>query len=188
MTLLLIGIAIFLGIHLFRYFPARDELLRSLGDGPYRGLFSVVSAAGLGLMIWGLWSVRDAPEAAAMLYEPAPWTRHAAMLLVLLGFISLAVSFHKGRLRLWLRNPMSIGIALWAFGHLLANGEVASVYFFGAFLLLALVDIAVNTARGRIPQIVPKPSHDAIAIVAGLILYAVFLLGFHPYVLNLPIV
>jgi uncharacterized membrane protein len=82
---------------------------------------------------------------------------------------------------------MSVGFALWAGAHLLANGKVAAVLFFGGFLGLALVDIAVSTARGDNPRHVPKPRHDLIAVVAGLILYAFFLLVFHPLVLNVPV-
>ena len=105
-----------------------------------------------------------------------------------LAFIALAASFHKGRLKLWLRQPQSIAIALWATAHLLANGKVAAVLFFSGFLVLAIIDIAVSTARGDVPNYVPKPSHDIIAVVAGLILYGIFLFLFHPLVLNVPIV
>ena len=188
MSLLLPGIVIFLGAHLLLYTPLKPALRQSSGEGQFKGAFSLVSAIGLGLMIWGLIRTRGGPEAADVLYFPAPWTRHAAMLLVLLGFLSLAVSFHRGRLKRILRNPMSIGIGLWALAHLLANGKAASVWFFGTFLVLAVIDIAVSTARGKVPQYEVKPSHDAISIAAGVILYVVFLFGFHPYVLNLPIV
>jgi hypothetical protein len=110
------------------------------------------------------------------------------MALVLLAMICIAIFLHKGRLKLWLRHPMSIGVALWAAGHLLSNGKAASVVLFGSFLLYALLDIAMNTMRGNMPNFLPKPRHDVISVAAGLVLYAFFLFIFHPYVLNLPIV
>lgn len=188
MTVLIVGMIILFGSHLLLYTSLRPALKARFGERSFKAAFAAVALVGLGLMIWGYAMTRSGPAAADILYWPAAWTRHAAMLLVLLGFISLAVSFHKGRLKLWLRNPMSIGIALWAVGHLLANGRLAAVLFFGGFLGLALIDIAVSTARGQAPGFTPKPRHDIIAVVAGVVLFAFFLLVFHPYALNVPIV
>jgi hypothetical protein len=61
------------------------------------------------------------------------------------------------------------------------------VLLFGSFLVYSLIDIAYNTAKGNKPDLVPKPIHDLIAVVAGVILFLVFAYGFHPYVLNLPV-
>ena len=189
MVILLAGVILFLGVHLFSYArDARARLLARLGEGPYKGVYSLISGLGLGLMIWGYVLTRAGPSAADVLYWPPSWGRHATMLLVLLGMICIGIYLHKGRLKLWLRNPMSIGVALWAGGHLLSNGEMASVILFGSFLLYALIDILVNTARGTVPSFMPKPRHDLISIVTGLVLYAFFLFVFHPYVLNVPIV
>jgi uncharacterized membrane protein len=187
MTTLILGMIILFGGHLALYTSLRAKLVASLGEKPFKGAFTLVALIGLGLMIWGYAMTRSGPEAANILYWPPAWARHAAMLLVLLAFVSLAASFHKGHLKLWLRQPQSIGIALWATAHLLANGKVAAVLFFGGFLGLALIDIAVSTARGKVPHYVPKPRHDLIAVVAGLILFGFFLLVFHPLVLNVPI-
>jgi uncharacterized membrane protein len=187
MTTLIIGMIILFGGHLALYTPLRPALRARMGEGPFKGAFALVALIGLGLMIWGYSMTRAGPEAANILYWPAGWTRHAAMLLVLLGFISLTASFHRGYLKLWLRQPQSIGIALWAGAHLLANGKVSAILFFGGFLGLALIDIAVSTARGDVPRHEPKPAHDLIAVAGGVILYAIFLLLFHPLVLNVPL-
>jgi uncharacterized membrane protein len=189
MAILLAGVILFFGIHFFSYAQeTRARLVARLGEGPYKGVYSLLSAIGLGLMIWGYVLNRAGPAAADVLYWPPSWGRHVTMLLVLLGMISIAIYLHKGRLKLWLRNPMSIGVALWAGGHLFSNGEVASVILFGSFFLYALIDILVNTARGNIPNFTPKPRHDLISIAAGLALYAFFLFVFHPYVLNVPVI
>jgi uncharacterized membrane protein len=190
MTLLFIGIVIFVGVHLLAMLlpGPRDRLQARLGEGPYKGLFSLVSAVGLGFMIYGFYTTRGMLEPDDYLYAPAPWTRHAAMGLVLLAFIFIGASHGKGYLKLWLKQPMSIGIGLWAIAHLLANGERPDVIFFASFLALAVLDIILSTMRGKLPHHVPQVKSDVRAVVIGVILYLIFLFGFHPYILKLPIV
>ena len=189
MTLLVIGLILFLSVHLFSYFrSARGALIARWGEKQYKGIYALISAVGFGLIIWGYSQTRAGPAAADILYWPPSWARHATMFLVLLAMVCFAIYFHRGWLKLWLRNPMSIRVALWAAGHLLSNGKLSSVILFGAFMLYGLIDITVNTARGYEPSFIPNPRHDVISIIAGLVLYAFFLLIFHPYVLNLSIV
>jgi uncharacterized membrane protein len=190
MSLLVIGVVIFAGVHLLVMFlpGARNRLQERLGEGPYKGLFSLVSLIGLGLMIYGFYTTRGTLEPADYLYTPAPWTRHAAMGLVLLAFIFVGASHGKGYLKLWLKQPMSIGFGLWAFAHLLANGERPDVILFGSILGLAVLDIILSTMRGKLPHHAPQIKSDVRAVIIGVILYLVFLFGFHPYILKLPIV
>lgn len=190
MTLLYIGIVIFLGAHVLAMIlpEARDRLRTRMGENPYKGIFSLVSAVGLILMIYGFYTANQALEPDDYIYTPAPWTRHAAMGLVLLAFIFLGASHGKGYLKLWLQQPMSIGIGLWAFAHLLANGTRPAIIFFGTFLVLAVLDIILSTMRGKVPNHAPQVKSDVRAIIIGVIIYLVFLFGFHPYILHLPIV
>src|SRR5262245_27212784 len=190
MTLLYIGTVIFVGVHLLSMsLPGpRDRLRTRMGENPYKGIFSLISAVGLILMIYGFYTANQTLEANAYIYTPAAWTRHAAMGLVLLAFIFLGASHGRGYLKLWLKHPMSIGIGLWAFAHLLANGERPAIVFFGAFLVLAVLDIILSTMRGKVPHHEPRAKSDVMAVIIGIIVYLVFLFGFHPYILNLPIV
>lgn len=190
MTLLLIGIVIFAGIHLLAMLlpSARDRLQGRLGEGPFKGLFSLVSLIGLGLMIFGFYTTRGTLEPDDYLYTPAPWTRHAAMGLVLLAFIFLGASHGKSYLKLWLKQPMSIGFGLWACAHLLANGDRPGVILFASILAIASLDIILSTMRGKLPHHEPQVKSDVRAVIIGVILYLIFLFGFHPYVLKLPIV
>lgn len=189
MTELYIGMILLGGIHLLAIlFPAWREALRArLGAMVWKGLYALVSLAGLGFLIAGFLQSRSGPLAADWLYFPAPWTRHVTMLFVLLAFILIGAAHGKGYLKLWLRNPMSIGIALWALGHLLANGKRVDVYIFGTFLVVALADIVMSELHGKRPSHQPSVRSDMIAVMVGMILYVIFLLGFHPYVLNLPV-
>ncbi|QPC44671.1 NnrU family protein [Kaustia mangrovi] len=187
MTTLIVGIVIFFGLHLVPLTPLRDSLMARMGKGPYKGAFSVASLVGLGIMIWGFAQTRYGPAAAEIVYWPPVWGRHLTMLLVLLAFISLAIYLHKGRMKRWLKHPLAIAIALWATGHLVSNGDLGSVLFFGAFLVFGLLDIVVQTARGRVAQFTVKPRHDYIAPVAGIVMYAV-VLYLHPWLFGATVV
>lgn len=190
MLYLIAGIVVFAGVHLFSMlFPGhRDKLFQRLGEGPFKGLYSLISLAGLGLMIWGFWTLSSGPAASDFIYMPAESMRHVTMLLVLLGFICLGAFHGKGYLKLWLRNPFSVSIVLWSFGHLLSNGRVYDVLLFGTFLVLAVLDIVLSTARGKRPSHEPNFRSDGAAVIIGVALYAVLLFGFHPYILNVPVI
>jgi uncharacterized membrane protein len=186
MTALYIGLFLFGGSHLFSVlFPAvRNRLQAWMGESAYKGLYSVVSLIGLVLM--GLGYVQTRFD-GTLLYEPYDGARHITMLLALLGFILVGANGGKGYLRLWLQHPFSIGISLWSIGHLMANGKTAVVLIFGTFLLLSLLDIAANLVRGERVVFDPIIRRDVTAVIAGVVLYGVFLLGFHPYVLGIPV-
>lgn len=189
MTLLLIGCLLFGGSHLFSILlpGLRDSLRNRFGEKPWKGLYSIVSLLGLVLMVVGYSQTRSGPATADVLYEPWDGMRHATMLLTLLAFILVGASHGKGYLKLWLHNPMSLGIALWSGGHLLVNGQRSDVWLFGTFLVVSLADILLSELRGKRPNYVPRLRSDVIAVAVGMVLYAVFLLGFHPYVLNIPV-
>jgi uncharacterized membrane protein len=82
---------------------------------------------------------------------------------------------------------MSIGIGLWSGGHLLANGKRTDVYMFGMFFVVAMADIVMSEIRGKRPAHEPRLRSDIIAVIVGVILYFIFLFGFHPFVLSLPV-
>ena len=95
------------------------------------------------------------------------------MLLVLVALVLLAAAHGKSHIRLLVKHPMSLGVGLWAAGHLLVNGNLSEVLLFGGFLTLSVLDIIVNTARGNVPSYEPKVKHDIIAVVGGGVLFAV---------------
>jgi len=178
MTILIAGLALFFGIHSVRIVAGgfRDAQIAA-NPGRWKGLYSLVSAAGVGLILWGWMQYRPA---APVLYDPPAWGRHLAMTLILPAFILLIASQGpSGRIRATVRNPMLIAVVLWAFAHLMANGDLASVILFGAFLAYAAVDLVSVSLRGD-----PAPPRgavvsDVIAVVFGSGLYVLFLLFAH---------
>ena len=190
MTLIRIGIVLFLVPHFYSMLmPAtRDRLKAQFGENAFKGIYALASFLGLGLIVWGYHAAWAAGEGTANYYDPPAWGRHVTMLFVLMAFILVGASHGKGHLRKILRNPMSLGVSLWAAGHLLANGRLIDVTIFGAFLVLGLLDIVLCTLRGKALDYVPSSRSDVIAVAAGMVLYVIFLFGFHPYVLGLPVV
>ena len=186
MTLLYLGILLFGGSHFFsEMFPAvRNRLQARLGEQSYKGTYSIISLVGLVLLGWGYVQTRNN---GVLLYEPVAGAAHVTLLLVLIGFVLIS-SFHgKGYIRKFVQNPFSWGVLLWSLGHLLANGKVAVVLIYGLLFVISVVDIAVNMARGNRPVYEPRIRSDIIAVVAGVVIYLLAGLVFHPYVLGVPV-
>ena len=178
MTILILGLALFLGVHSARIVagPFRDSQLAA-NPGRWKSLYALASAVGLGLIIWGWILYRPA---APQLYSPPAWGRHAAMALVLPAFILLAgANGPVGRIKATVRHPMLIGVILWSGGHLLANGDQASVLLFGAFLAYGVVDLFSALGRGEPAPVATRPIADLIMLAAGTALYALFVLYLH---------
>ncbi len=183
------GMALFGAPHLFSLFMpgARDDLKSRLGEGAYKGLYSLVSLAGVVFLGIGYWHGRAGPAALDMVYEPLLWARHITITLAWIGWILIAASHGKGHIKAWVKHPMSWGFALWATGHLLVNGERAVVYIFALILALAVLDIILSTTRGKFKPFEPRVRSDVIAVVVGTVVFLVLALGFHPWVLNIPV-
>jgi uncharacterized membrane protein len=188
MTILILGIIVFLGIHSVRIVaPAfRDAQIAARGQGTWKGIYSLVSVVGLVLIVWGYSLAR--PE-AAFIYEPPTWIKHINLLLMLLAFISLMVAdLPAGRLKPILRHPMLIGVKLWAFGHLLANGDLASLILFGSFLAWAIWDRIAVKQRGDLGAAVSGSiKYDIIAVVVGIALYVLFVWKAHEWLFGVPV-
>jgi uncharacterized membrane protein len=189
MTLLYLGILIFAGTHLFSMLlpNMRRQVLANWGENSYKGVYSLASLLGVVLMAVGYWQARNGELAGVSYYQPAAGLRHATMSLVPIGFILIASNGGNGYIRKFVRHPFSIGFSLWAIGHLLANGEIYVVPIFAMFLALSVLDILLSTARGGRAEFAPSAKRDVIAVVAGLVAFAVFAFGFHPYILGLPV-
>jgi uncharacterized membrane protein len=185
MTIFITGLVIFFGVHLIPMTPLKPALHRAIGANPYKGLFSLASAVGLGLTIWGFSMLRSGP-AAFPLYWPPEWAKMVTTIMVLLAFICLGAFHGKGYLKKWLRHPMSIGIALWSGGHLLSNGRQAAVILFACFLVYALLDIIVGVAKGKNPTHEPRIRSDILAVVIGIAVF-VFFAWFHQYMVGIPL-
>ncbi|AKR55130.1 NnrU family protein, required for expression of nitric oxide and nitrite reductases (Nir and Nor) [Devosia sp. H5989] len=178
MWILIAGLVVFFAIHCIRIVaPDFRERQLAQNERRWKGIYSLVSLVGLGLIIWGWWVYRgEAPE----IYEPPAWGRHVTMLLVLLAFILLAASnMPAGYIKTWVQHPMLTGVFLWALGHLLANGDQASLLLFGSFLVYSLLDRIAVAVRPAPPVAFVSARSDVLAIVIGVVIYAIFVLYLH---------
>ncbi len=175
MTKLIWGMVLFFGAHLISLSPLRAAIVSKMNENAYKGVYSLIALAGLGLMIWGFILARAGPDAARIVYDPIVGSSHGTMLLVLVALVLLAAAHGKSHIKLWVKHPMSLGVGLWAIGHLLVNGNLSEVLLFGGFLALSVLDFIVSTARGKVPSYEPRLKSDIIAVVVGLVLYGVFI-------------
>ena len=180
MAWLVLGLVLFLGMHSVSIVaPAwRDAQVAQRGEMPWKGLYTAVSIAGFVLLIVGYGAARRSP---VVLYDPPTWTRHLALLLMLPVFPLFLATYLPGRLKETARHPTLVAVKLWAVAHLLANGMLHDVLLFGGFLAWAVADrISLKRRTPRpIPGAPPRPANDLIAIVAGLVLYGVFVTWGH---------
>jgi uncharacterized membrane protein len=189
MTLLILGLAVFLGVHSISIVApsARDRWASAMGANAWRGLYSLLAIAGFVLLVYGYGQARQVP---VVLYAPPIWLRHLALLLMVPVFPMLFAAYLPGRIKTALKHPMLAAVKLWALAHLLANGNLADVLLFGGFLAWAVLDrISFKRRVARPVQgAAASPWNDAVAIVGGLTVYVVTLLWLHRVLIGMPLV
>ena len=184
MVLLVIGLFAFVAVHLIPCFTTlRTALVERLGDNKYRSVFSIVSAVGLVMIVWGFSTAQF-----HSVYQPFPWGRSLALGLVPIALILFVASKMPTHIRALLRHPMLIGLLLWALAHLCANGDLRSILLFGslgaysAFALVSQFFRVQESSDERSPQL----KMDAVAIVVGTVV-AGLLAKFHGTIFGMPI-
>ena len=180
MTLLVLGLLLFLGIHSVSIVAPgwRDTQAARLGVLPWKAIYSVISLVGFVLLVIGYSAARQSP---VVLYTPPTSMRHLAALLMLPVFPLLIAAYMPGRIKAAVKHPMLLAVKFWALAHLLANGTLADVLLFGGFLAWAVADrISVKRRPLRpIPGAPASKANDLIAVVGGLLVYALFVGGAH---------
>jgi uncharacterized membrane protein len=149
MSALILGLLMFLGMHSARIVAEgwRSDVIARRGPGAWKGLYSVVSLVGFGLIVWGYGQARLAPQ---VLWASPLWTRHLAGLLVLLALVLLTAAYvPRNGIKARLHHPMVLGVMLWALAHLLANNTLADLLLFGGFLLWSVLDFRAARRRDR---------------------------------------
>jgi uncharacterized membrane protein len=184
MTLLILGLVLFLGMHSTRIVADdfRSAQVARLGLNGWKAIYSVVSIAGFALLVYGYGLAREAPT---VLFVPPPWMRHVTALLTIPAFVLLAAAYVPGtRIKRAVGHPMVAGVKIWAFAHLLSNGTLADVVLFGSFLAWAVFDYVAarrrDRAAGRVYPTGPV-ARDVTAVAIGLAAYVVFAFWLHAW-------
>ena len=188
--ILVLGLAVFLATHVFVSFrEARAGVIERLGLPLYRGLFAIVSLAGLALIIWGYAQYRA--HDLIQLWSPPAFMRHITTGLVLFAVIFVMAAFIPSHIRTRLKHPMLAGVKTWALAHLLSNGDLGSVLLFGTFLAWGVYARIAAKRRGDIGAAAkPTPdswTNDIIVVIIGIAVFLALGFWFHPYVIGVPV-
>src|SRR3954447_25848371 len=192
MLILILGLVIFLGTHVFTMRrEARAAAIARLGERPYKALYSLVSLLGLVLIVWGFGRYR-AYEWIDVWYPPV-WTRHLALLLVWAAFIAFVAAYLPGRIKRALKHPMLAGVKIWALAHLLANGDLGSILLFGSILAWAVLARISAKRRDEVrdhagPAAAPAGArNDVLAVAIGTAIFLAFLFRLHLWLIGVPV-
>lgn len=184
MTLMIAGLLIFFAIHMVPWSGAlRESLVSKMGLNPYKGVFSLIALAGIVLIVIG-----KGQAAFVSVWDPSPQLQHLTRLLVLAGFILLPAAHMKTNIKRFTRHPMLWGVVLWGVGHLLANGDRASMVLFGSFVVYSLAAMASANARGASKSVERYGiGKDLMVVVAGVVAYLV-LMWLHGSLFGYPLI
>lgn len=170
MDILIIGLVLVLGVHLVRIVGLRGPLVRLISEPLYAVFYSVISAVGLALVIYGHILSHPSPT----IWLPPEWTRTVALFAIPVSLVLLVAAYLPSHIRSLTRHPMTLAVFLWSGAHLLANGELASMVLFGSFFVWSVIILIEAYARGGAFARPGRWAADAAAIVIGLGAAALF--------------
>jgi uncharacterized membrane protein len=182
MTALIVGLVVFLGIHSARIVAEgpRQAFIAQRGEKAWKGLYTVISLAGFALLVWGYGQARQQP---VVLWAAPTWLRHVAALLTLISFVLLTAAYvPRNAIKARVHHPMTVGVKVWAFAHLIANNTLADVLLFGGFLVWSIATFAAARRRDRAngtTYAAGTASRTAITVVVGTVAWVVFALWLH---------
>lgn len=191
MLVLVVGLIIFVAIHLLPTTPAlRNGLVERYGESTYKLAFSAVALLGLVLIVVGYGRVQGLPSKNPDLWYPPLWTRHIAYSLMPISFVLLAAAYIPSRIKAVTKHPMLVAVKLWALAHLLTNGDAASLLLFGSLLAFAVYDrISLKHRASANVAVAPSGySGDILAIAIGLAAFVAMLLWGHARLIGVPLV
>lgn len=190
LSIMIAGLALFLGVHTFTTLrPQRAAVIARLGEGGYKAIYSLLSFAGLALIVWGFSLYRQ--TGWINVWHPPVAMRHIAVALMLPAVILVVASYIRGRIYTAVKHPMLAGVKLWAVLHLLANGDLGAIVLFGSILGWAVYDrisLKHRTDPGAPPIPVGGLVNDAIAVAVGIVAYLALAFAFHPLVIGVPVI
>ena len=187
MLVLILGLLIFLGLHSVRIVADgwRSQTITRIGAQPWKGLYSLASIVGFGLIVWGFGLARQQP---VQWWSPPLAMRHLAALLTLIAFVLLAAAYVPGNgIKARLHHPMVLAVKVWALAHLLANGNAAHVVLFGAFLVWAVFNFSAARRRDRVAGTVYAPGNRGatlLTVITGGLAWSAFAFWLHGWLIG----
>ena len=182
-TLLVIGLLTFFGVHLVPTAPSlHDRLVARLGENGWKGLMSLIALAGFVMIVLGWQRAPFLP-----VYTPPEWGHWLPRVLMLPALILLAAAYIPSNVKRYTRHPMLWATVIWAVAHLCANGDRRSLLLFGSFLAWSLFDMWSANRRGaRLRDTPVSPVYELAVVVAGTVAYLLFA-RFHGALFGVPV-
>ncbi len=185
MFYLALGIILWAGAHLVATLRPgfRDALIAKLDANKYRGLFSLVVVAAIGLIVFG-WRNSHSIH----VYDPPLWNSPLTIFFVWIAFVLMAASAPANNIKRFVRHPQLTGVLVWAGAHLLANGDNRSLMLFGGLGVWALLEIFLINKRDGAwekPEAVPFTRDLKIALIATVVVVVLMML--HPFFTGMQI-
>jgi uncharacterized membrane protein len=189
LAILVLGLALFLGAHVFVTLRApRAALIKDIGEGRYKGLMALVSLAGLVLIGYGFGQYRA--TGWIDVWSPPGWTYYITQILMWPASIFVVAAYSRGNIWRALKHPMLVGVKTWAAAHLISNGDLGSIVLFASFLAWAVYDrITLKHRSDPGAPAIPVGGHrnDTIALVVGTVLFLALGFIFHPLVVGVAV-
>ncbi|NLS15526.1 NnrU family protein [Rhizobium sp. P40RR-XXII] len=187
MALLILGIVLFLGIHLIRVVAPglRSSMIASLGESGWKIAYSIASIVTLIILVYGFGQARDMTP----IWSPPFWMSHITILLMLFAMICLTASLlPAGHIAVRTKHPMVLSVKIWALAHLLSNGDGAAMLLFAAFLAWGVILRISLKRRERAGEITLRPfvsaKYDLYAVVIGAIVWALIIWKLHAWIIG----
>lgn len=188
LSVLILGLVVFIANHLFVTFRgARARMIARLGNATYRALFGLVSTIGVVLIVWGYADYRA--HDWIQIWSPPAFMRHITVGLMLFAAILLTAVFIPSHIKARAKHPMLAAVKIWAFAHLLVNGDLGGMLMFGSFLAWAVyARIAAKRRKDFVAPVAPVGwGNDVIVVAVGIVVYLALGFAFHPIVIGVPV-
>lgn len=188
LAILILGLVLFVANHVFTVFRgARAAAMARLGKPVYHALYGGVSLVGVALIVWGFADYRAGEW--VQIWSPPAFMRHITLGLMLIAAILLMAAFFPSHIKARTKYPLLAAVVVWAFAHLLANGDLGGMLMFGT--LLAWAAYARIAAEYRTDVALPAAPKtwggDVLVVIAGVALYLALGFWFHPHVIGLMV-
>lgn len=163
------GILLFFVMHLLPFSPIKQILKAKLGEKLYKAIYSLIVLLSVYLMVIGYqqWD-------ADIIWSALPQARIMAIVIMLGAIILIMASQIKSNISRLAKNPMLLGVLLWAIAHLMKNTTQADLMLFGFFAAYSLfaMRFATNKTKKSVTESLPISS-DIKVIIAGIVLYII---------------
>lgn len=180
-ALLAAAVLAFSLVHLIPAVPAAKARLQERFGRAYGPVFGIAVTGSLAMIVIG-WRLSP----FVPVYDPPLAARHATFALMFVAFLLLGIFLFRGRLRQRVRFPLAVAVILWSAGHLLANGDAASLVLFGGFLTYGIAHLCLGLLNGVRPSPDVRGGHDTLSLLAGTVLY-IAMVQLHPMLIGVPI-